>query len=198
MSENNQGMLKIKIELEDLSIQVWREIIIDQQATLEDLHFAIQVVMGWEDYHDHEFTIDENHYGYFDDETDQENLENILDESQYLLKDILTQPEQTIRYTYDLKDHWHHSISLIGYHEDSTEFAVCISGKNACPPEDAGGVSGYEHLLHVLRTPNHFEHQDVKDWLGEDYSPNEFDLADTNNKLQAFFTQEEPDYEATY
>ncbi|NVK21979.1 MAG: plasmid pRiA4b ORF-3 family protein [Kangiellaceae bacterium] len=200
MSENNHGMLQFKIELEHLSIPVWREILIDPQATLEDLHFCIQVVMGWADYHDHEFVIDEQHYGYIEQTGISEPDDNdIHDEAQFLLTDIFKQSEQSIRYTYDLHDHWYHKITFIGEVKNSAtdEFAICLSGKNACPPEDAGGVSGYEHLLNVLKTPNHFEHADVKDWFGDSFSPTQFDLEETNNNLQAFFAQEDEDYETT-
>ena len=33
------------------------------------------------------------------------------------------------------------------------KFGVCIDGQNACPPEDVGGVPGYEQFLEAHRRP---------------------------------------------
>ena len=53
------------------------------------------------------------------------------------------------------------------------------TGKGACPPEDCGGVWGYEHLREVLADPAHQEHEDMRGWLGLD-SAAEFDPASFN------------------
>ena len=64
------------------------------------------------------------------------------------------------------------------------KFAVCLDGKNACPPEDCGGVYGYAHLLQVLTDPSHEEHEDFMTWIGGAFDPTVFDLAVTNAELQ--------------
>ena len=53
--------------------------------------------------------------------------------------------------------------------------SVCIDGERAGPPENCGGVPGYEHLLEVLRDPRHEEHRDLLDSGGEDFGPELFD-----------------------
>jgi Plasmid pRiA4b ORF-3-like protein len=37
---------------------------------------------------------------------------------------------------------------------------------SACPPEDCGGVWGYEHLREVLADPADEEHEEMLQWLG--------------------------------
>lgn len=54
----------------------------------------------------------------------------------------------------------------------------------ACPPEDSGGVPGYERLLEALRDPDHEEHDDVRRWVGRRFNPETFDLAAVNRKLR--------------
>lgn len=151
MSTKTQNMLHLRVELEHLNLPVWRDIIIDPSATLEDLHYAIQAIFGWEDYQQHEFQKDGKRYGYIDPEGDGD--EEWQNEANIAITDLLANKEDSIEYTYDFADHWHHKVTLMGFKEPKPDVYVeCIDGKNACPPEDAGGVAGYEHLLNVLRS----------------------------------------------
>lgn len=190
MSTKTQNMLHLRVELEHLNLPVWRDIIIDPSATLEDLHYAIQAIFGWEDYQQHEFQKDGKRYGYIDPEGDGD--EEWQNEANIAITDVLANKEESIEYTYDFADHWHHKVTLMGFTEPKSDaYVECIDGKNACPPEDAGGVAGYEHLLNVLRSPNHFEHEEVKEWFGEGFSPNRFSVAEANASLQDSFTYED-------
>jgi len=64
------------------------------------------------------------------------------------------------------------------------EYAVCLDGKNACPPEDCGGIWGYYELLKVVKNPKHKEHQAPLDWLGGPFDPGHFDLQKINAELR--------------
>jgi len=43
--------------------------------------------------------------------------------------------------------------------------AECLDGARACPPEDCGGVYGYENLLRILADSTHEEYQERKEWI---------------------------------
>jgi hypothetical protein len=61
-----------------------------------------------------------------------------------------------------------------------------IKGKRACPPEDCGGVWGYQELLALLQDPKSAESEEnaeILDWLGDDFDPEEFDQAAINEQL---------------
>ena len=45
------GAHEIKIELKDSEPLIWRIVVIPTEMTFEKLHFAIQLAMGWQDYH---------------------------------------------------------------------------------------------------------------------------------------------------
>ena len=49
------NIYKLKIELVDSQPKIWREFYVNSDMLLPDFHIAIQVVMGWEDAHLHQF-----------------------------------------------------------------------------------------------------------------------------------------------
>ncbi len=59
-----------------------------------------------------------------------------------------------------------------------------MTGKRACPPEDCGGVWGYENLLEILRDPKHEEYEGMVEWLSGWYG--KYDPEFFNNKKIKF------------
>lgn len=43
-------------------------------------------------------------------------------------------------------------------------YPVCLAGARACPPEDVGGMAGYEDFLAAINDPRHPEHQESMAW----------------------------------
>jgi len=46
-----------------------------------------------------------------------------------------------------------------------------VSGQNACPPEDCGGVYRYREIIEILADPSHEEYESMVDWLGPKFNP---------------------------
>jgi hypothetical protein len=59
---------------------------------------------------------------------------------------------------------------------------VCLGGERRCPPEDVGGVPGYQKFLEVVFDPTHEEYERLVGWAGG-YFVDEFGLNAVNNKL---------------
>jgi hypothetical protein len=59
----------------------------------------------------------------------------------------------------------------------------CIDGAYACPPDDCGGVGGYENLLEIINDPNHEEHESMVEWLVGGFDPDKFDISTSTNAL---------------
>ncbi|MCU0722798.1 MAG: plasmid pRiA4b ORF-3 family protein, partial [Planctomycetes bacterium] len=74
-------------------------------------------------------------------------------------------------------DGWLHKIVLGGVHpsEAGTRYPRCLAGARACPPEDCGGIGGYEDLLETLKNPETEECKEIQDWLGRPFDPEAFD-----------------------
>ncbi len=52
------------------------------------------------------------------------------------------------------------------------------------PPEDVGGVSGYERFLDIIADPGDPEFEETMRWCGGHFDPEWFDLAMTDKDLR--------------
>lgn len=169
----------LKIKLCDIKPTVWRRFVVPADVTLDVLHEIIQVVMGWENYHLHRFSIDGRNY------MPGEACEDTggLPESEHMLVQVAQQKGAKLHYEYDLGDCWEHEITVesTDYSDPYWQYPVyCIAGAMACPPEDSGGCGGYENVCEVLADKNHPEHQLIVRWLGDDYDRTSWDIDEVN------------------
>jgi hypothetical protein len=61
---------------------------------------------------------------------------------------------------------------------------LCLSGENACPPEDVGGSWGYPDFVKAITNPRHPEHREMLDWCGGAFDPTAFDIDAVNVRLR--------------
>lgn len=182
-------VLQFKITLNDSVPRVWRRILVPSNYTFFDLHCAIQCAMGWFGGHLHAFYIGERRgrdritIESPNPEGDDPYRGDTRDERREKTADYFGKIVKQCVYCYDFGDNWDHTILLerILPREIRTKYPQCTAGKNACPPEDCGGVWGYKRLRDILKNPQHSEHTDMMDWLGiddpQDFDPHAFDLA---------------------
>lgn len=160
---------QFRIELLGVEPSIWRRILVPANYSFWDLHVAIQDSMGWLDYHLHEFRVKKPsgrkviEIGIPDSETDRD----ILAGWEVPISDYFVEPGITAAYDYDFGDGWQHKVLLEGVllKELLVKYPVCVAGERACPPEDCGGIPGYENLLRVLSNPRTIECKDMVSWL---------------------------------
>jgi len=162
---------------------IWRRLLVPGDIKLSRLHAILQVAMGWENYHLHGFEIAGQRFEPPDEEDDGD--EDAVDEDGVVLSELV-EAGTRFHYEYDFGDGWKHQIVVETVEEvpQALKQAVCLDGERACPPEDCGGVSGYEGLLQAIGDPGHPEHREYLDWVGEQFDAEAFDLAATNAALQ--------------
>ena len=184
MATNKKYKLyQFKIKLEGVDPPVWRRFQILGSKNLLFLHDVIQIVMGWEDIHLHSFILDDQEYRRFVAEDDEyESFEN---EEEYTIDQLFSEIGQEIDYYYNLEAVWLHTLELEAIEELSSrpKTAICLGGERACPPENIDGVFAYKKLLEVLGNPKHTEHKNIKNWHGEGYDPEAFNLQFINDRL---------------
>jgi hypothetical protein len=172
---------RLKVTLRDVRPPIWRRFIVPDDITLLKLHELLQIIMGWTDSHLHEFAVGGIRFSRpgFDLPAPRE------DEGRFRLRDVLRKPSDRLLYEYDFGDGWEHSIVLeeILPYESRERYPVILGGKRVCPPEDCGGPAGYEHLLQVLAKPDHPEHDELREWAGEGFGAERFDVGVLNRVL---------------
>ncbi len=179
--EDNMKKYQLDVRLADSNPSIWRQIIVSANVNLHTFHRVLQVVMGWEDCHMHQFVVKGKYYGVPGDD-DWGDVE-INDEKKVALEDLLKKAKDKMIYEYDFGDGWIHEIKLEKIIDDETTVTpVCLAGQRACPPEDCGGVYGYAEMLETLKDPDSEEYEDLKDWIGDDFDPELFSI-DRVNKL---------------
>lgn len=182
-SRDANNIYHIKITLRHLRPPIWRRVLVPGNFTLAQLHTIIQIAMGWQDYHLHQFTIGEIFYSI----PDPDSWYEVKDERRLRLAQVAATAPFKFRYEYDFGDSWEHDILIEKIEPRQPEgiYPICVKGKRACPPEDCGGVWGYANFITALGDPNHPEHADYIEWWGErDFDPEAFDLAEVNEALQ--------------
>jgi len=177
------SLYEIKITLMDVSPAIWRRVTVPRDITLGKLHDVIQVAMGWDDGHLHEFLIGRKRYGPLMHDSFAFG-DPLVNEDIVYLNGVL-KPKAKCVYQYDFGDDWRHEIHIEREIEPDAirRQASCIAGENACPPEDCGGPYGYLDLVSILSDPQHEEHDEMQEWTGENFDPGHFDLASTDRRL---------------
>ena len=175
---------QIKIVLKDVKPSVWRKFQVRGDATLYDLHFILQEIMGWLGGHLHQFTIDGKRYSVPDYEF--ESAFESIDERIVKIKDVIDSEKEKIIYEYDFGDGWEHSLTVekILPVEKGVRYPVCLDGRRACPPEDCGGPYGYKEFLDAVNNPGHSEHKSMLEWIGGEFDPEDFNLREINEALK--------------
>lgn len=173
-----RAVYEIRVELDDVQPMVWRSFRCPADATLRDLHYVLQIVMGWTTSHLHAFQHDGDRYT--EPGPDFEMGGADIDTDDVTVGELLRRVGDDLAYDYDFGDGWSHTVSLTAIHHDDGPELWCLDGAQACPPEDCGGPMGYARLLGILAKPKHPEHRDMRAWLEPEYpdgfNPAAFDL----------------------
>ncbi len=119
-----EEIFQIKISLMDSDPLIWRRVLVPSNFTLKKLHDIIQIVMGWQKSHLHQFLVGEAIYS--ENEPEFEDEPEVRPTTAKLSK-IFGETKQFI-YEYDFGDGWRHEVALEKAlkADDSFNYPICI------------------------------------------------------------------------
>ncbi len=98
---------ELKATLRHIKPPIWRRLQIRADATLEELHYALQDAFGWTNSHLHRFLVGKRSYGMILDELD----EDLEDDRGVRLREV-TRVKSKLVYQYDFGDDWEHDLVI--------------------------------------------------------------------------------------
>lgn len=188
---------QFRVYLREISPAIWRRLLLRSDQTMADLHYAVQIAMGWEDDHLHRFIIRGKEYGitYVGGHGFTDNPQEVK------LGDFQFRKYERFLYEYDFGDLWQHEIRLEKTLpvESDKSYPFCLAGSRQAPPENCGGPWAFmaleshyclpyiaERLLTIIDEENPRDYKpEVREfmyWL----SVNEFDREAVNRRLQQY------------
>src|SRR5680860_1096481 len=183
---------RVRLDLHGAKPPVWRRLELPGDLTLPRLHDVIQAAMGWYDSHLHRFRTGNDHRSpYFVTNFDLDEGENGVLEDDVRLDQLVAAEGDELWYEYDFGDGWDHKLGVEAVFDEPPTTVRCTGGRMACPPEDCGGIGGYEELAAWVRNgyddallPTGFEDAEHgRGWLPLDWHPDHFDVEEVNAAL---------------
>jgi hypothetical protein len=173
-------IFQLKVTLLGTKPSIWRQVQV-KDCTLAKLHGIIQVAVGWTNDHMHYFEVGGERY------TEPAMIGDLvwMNGRKVKVSQIVRAGHRKFTYVYDMGDNWGHAIQVEKTltPEPKAEYPRCVSGARACPPEDCGGVWGYEEFLEAITDKRHVEHKAMLEWVGGVFDPDEFEVVEVNREL---------------
>lgn len=180
------AILQFKISLLHSDPPIWRRFQVTDDYRMDRFHQVVQLVMGWENKHLHEFKFGDRRIGMIFEDMDDFELESLEDENRLFLKDLDLRAGSQLLYWYDFGDDWYHQLEVEQVLDGTLDAPVCLDGRNACPVEDCGGIGGHLDIIEFVKDPSHSANPYLREWLPEDYDPADFLLEEINKELTRF------------
>lgn len=168
---------KLVIELKGSEPKIFRKVIVPESFTFDHFHLVIQIAMGWQNSHLHQFFLGAAYDspslmpGYLVDDSDDDfgfgSKYDKYDSEATLLTDIFNNGIKKFKYVYDFGDNWEHEIRVLAKPKDEPLYPNCFDGAGPIIMEDCGGLWGFYNMLEVLNSKkNSEEKEEYLDWIG--------------------------------
>ncbi|GEM_PF-1312830 len=153
---------QLRVYLREISPTIWCRLLLRSDSTITDLHYTLQIAMGWTDFHLHQFVIRGKRYGVsrigsigFTDDSDQVRL-----------SDFRFRRHERFLYEYDLGDLWQHEIRQEETHplNPKKTYPCCIGGVKQAPQEDCGGPRDFLALESHYSLPYSLPYMAERSW----------------------------------
>ena len=173
------SIARIRIELIGIDPTIWRSVEVPLTTSLKGLHDVIQAVMPFENCHLFLFNVGDKRYGIPDRQWD--HVHETLEAKNIKLGALVERGVSAFSYTYDFGDDWRHSVTIenVTAADPTLDYPRFLDGSRRAPPEDVGGIPGFDEFLDAMTKPRHPAHQRLTEWYSGSFDPDDLNLAVT-------------------
>ena len=179
---------RLRVQIDDVAPAVIRRVEVPVTVRLDDLHFVLQIAIGWQNCHPFEFRVGGTASGGATSINNRTKTWGLVDrddpESSPISAETATLTDvlalgQTFRYDYVYGEDWGHTVALeaILPATSDTVYPRLVSAEGRCPPADIGGPEGYETFLQAIADPEHLHHEGMVEWDDPEFDPHIIDEA---------------------
>lgn len=183
----DKKIARLRIAIDEVTPAVVRCVEVPLDIRLDDLHFVLQIAVGWQNCHPFEFRIDgadeHNRWGLVDKD---DPVSSPLPAERATLADLLRHERKSFCYDYVFGEDWSHTVEVeaILPSDAGTGYPRLVSAQGRCPPADIGGAMGYETYLRAIADPLHLNHEGMREWDDADFDPHIVDEAAIRANLE--------------
>jgi hypothetical protein len=179
-SQTMAEIARLMVEIDDVTPRVVRCVEVPIDIRLDDLHFVLQIAIGWQNGHPFEFRVGETAWG----QEDRDAELSPAPAEGATLADILARGE-TFKYDYVFGEDWQHTVRLEARAaaQPGVRYPHLVRAEGRCPPADIGGPIGYETYLRTIADPASINHDDMLEFDAPDFDPNMVDAAALRQNL---------------
>ena len=122
------------------------------------------------------FNVGDKRYGIPDREWD--HVHETLDAKNIKLGALVERGVSAFSYTYDFGDDWRHSVTIenVTAADPTLDYPRFVDGSRRAPPEDVGGIPGFDEFLDAMTKPRHPDHQRLTEWYSGSFDPDDLNL----------------------
>jgi hypothetical protein len=175
----------VKVTLLHTKPPVWRRLRLPDDLPLDELHDVLQIAMGWENCHLHEF-VATTKVAYGPQDPDG-GMSEAADEMDVPLRALLQKVGDKATYEYDFGDGWMHELLLEEVDEGQLDAPICSGGRRAGPPEDVGGPGRFDDFVAAMTKRKGSAYTTWKEWYDGVFDPDDFDVDAVNAALAEAF-----------
>ncbi len=184
----DESLHALHVELLGIRPPIYREILVRSSVTLDRLHSLLLACFDWSGGHLHQFVVGDRLFTSADDGLDPGDE----DEARVRLRDVLPRARSKLFYDYDFGDGWRIAVTTVRVRTFAPggprlPAAMLVDGARAAPPEDCGGIPGYEELCDAAADPNHPRREELLEWLDDEpFDPEAFPRDRIGARLAGF------------
>ena len=185
---------EFEVSLEEITPRIWRRFLLRDNATFHELHDTLQKACGWENCHLYQFLEIHSSKCLAESPYCEDSGNSCPSAGEVKISSFFHKAGDSCIYEYDFGDCWRHVVKLNSIASLPGQFRrKLVGGERAFPPEDCGGIMGYEESVEALlisdsklKDMDEYAKDELlsrREWLG-DWHPEHFDFEATAKRLK--------------